>query len=81
MKSDLDTLIEELEAGVWSSLSNTSATGEPQTSVLNRALLEPCWHCGGSGECGCSTCAVMKPAVIWAAGECVACKYRRVPVQ
>jgi hypothetical protein len=40
-----------------------------------------CWHCGGSGECNCSTCGVMKPFVMWAAGECVACKSRKPRVQ
>lgn len=40
-----------------------------------------CWHCGGSGECNCSTCGVMKPSVVWAAGECVACKSREARVQ
>jgi hypothetical protein len=40
-----------------------------------------CWHCGGSGECNCSTCGVMKPSVVWAAGECVACKPRKARVQ
>ena len=40
-----------------------------------------CWHCGGSHECNCSTCGLMKPSVVWAAGECVACKPRKVRVQ
>ena len=40
-----------------------------------------CWHCGGSRECNCSTCGVMKPSVVWAAGECVACKSRKSRVQ
>lgn len=35
-----------------------------------------CWHCGGSGRCKCSSCGVMKPVVIWAEGDCVACKAR-----
>jgi hypothetical protein len=40
-----------------------------------------CWHCSGSGECNCSTCGVMKPSVVWTAGECVACKSRKALVQ
>jgi hypothetical protein len=40
-----------------------------------------CWHCGGSRKCKCSTWGVMKPSVVWAAGECVACKPRMVRVQ
>lgn len=40
-----------------------------------------CWHCRGSGECNCSTCGVMKPSTIWAAGECVACKPGKARVQ
>lgn len=40
-----------------------------------------CWHCGGSGACECSTCGVMKPSTVWAAGECVACKPRQAPVR
>jgi|HubBroStandDraft_6_1064221.scaffolds.fasta_scaffold888924_2 hypothetical protein len=40
-----------------------------------------CWHCCGSGECNCSTCGVMKPLVMWAAGECVACKSKKARVQ
>lgn len=40
-----------------------------------------CWHCSGSGECNCSTCGVMKPSVVWAAGECVACKSRKARLQ
>lgn len=40
-----------------------------------------CWHCGGSGECNCSACGVMKPSVTWAAGECVACRSRKGRVQ
>ena len=40
-----------------------------------------CWHCAGSGECNCSTCGVMKPSVVWAAGKCVACKARKPRVQ
>jgi hypothetical protein len=40
-----------------------------------------CWHCSGSGECNCSTCGVMKPSVVWAVGECVACKRRKPRVQ
>lgn len=40
-----------------------------------------CWHCDGSGECDCSTCGLMKPSTVWAAGECVACKPRKARVQ
>lgn len=40
-----------------------------------------CWHCGGSGECNCTTCGIMKPSVVWAAGECLACKARNAHVQ
>lgn len=40
-----------------------------------------CWHCGGSGECNCSACGVMKAAVAWTAGECVACKSKKSRVQ
>jgi hypothetical protein len=47
--------------------------------VLRKA--KTCWHCGGSGECNCSTCGVMKPSVVWAAGECVTCKARRTRLQ
>lgn len=40
-----------------------------------------CWHCDGVGECNCSTCGVMKPSTVWAAGECVACKAKKARVQ
>jgi hypothetical protein len=40
-----------------------------------------CWHCGGSGECNCSACGVMKPSVAWTAGECVACKSKKSRIQ
>jgi hypothetical protein len=40
-----------------------------------------CWHCGGSGECKCSTCGMIKPSTVWAAGECAACKPKKVRVQ
>jgi hypothetical protein len=39
-----------------------------------------CWHCSGTGECD-STCGVMKPSVMWVAGECVACKSRKARIQ
>jgi hypothetical protein len=42
---------------------------------------ETCWHCGGSGECDCSTCGVMKALTIWAPGECVPCKAQKNRVQ
>jgi hypothetical protein len=42
---------------------------------------ETCWHCGGSGECDCSTCGVMKALTIWAPGECVPCKAQKTRVQ
>ena len=40
-----------------------------------------CWHCSGSGECNCVSCGVMKPSVVWAAGECVVCKARNIRTQ
>lgn len=40
-----------------------------------------CWHCVGLGVCDCSTCGVMKPSVVWSAGECVACKFRKTRLQ
>jgi hypothetical protein len=40
-----------------------------------------CWHCGGARESDCSTCGVMKPSVVWAAGKCVACKAPKTRVQ
>ncbi len=40
-----------------------------------------CWHCGGSGECKCATCGIIKPSTVWAAGECVACKRRQARIQ
>lgn len=40
-----------------------------------------CWHCSGSGQCTCVTCGVMKPSVVWAAGECVVCKARKTRTQ
>lgn len=45
MKSDLDVLTEELEAGIW-------APGEVHlsTSSAQAAPVKPCWHCGGSGK-------------------------------
>jgi len=49
--------------------------------LRSTAAPAPCWHCGGSGECNCSTCGMMKPSVVWAAGECVACKARKALVQ
>jgi hypothetical protein len=53
--------------------SNCAATAQiPATT---------CWHCGGSGECDCSTCGLMKPSVVWAAGQCAACKARKARVQ
>jgi hypothetical protein len=81
MKSDLDTLIEELEAGALGRLSSGSAAGNAQSSPLDRETSKPCWHCGGSGVCGCSICGVMKPLVVWATGGCVACNTGGVPVQ
>jgi len=50
-----------------------SPTQTPATSM--------CWHCGGSRECNCSACGVMKPSVVWAGGECVACKSKNARVQ
>ncbi len=41
----------------------------------------PCWHCQDTGECDCISCGVMKPGLLWVAGECVACKARKVPIQ
>jgi hypothetical protein len=54
---------------------NHAATPAPISTIAT------CWHCGGSGECNCSTCGVMKPLVAWAAGECVACKARKTRAQ
>jgi TubC N-terminal docking domain len=54
----------------------------PSDSVAIPARIPAtCWHCSGKGECDCSTCGVMKPSVVWAAGECVACKSRKPRVQ
>lgn len=52
-----------------------------QTDKLGNTAPAVCWHCGGSGDCDCSTCGVMRPSVIWAAGVCVACKSRKSRVQ
>lgn len=51
--------------------------------AILEALRKPiaCWHCSGSGECDCSTCGVMKPSVVWAAGGCVVCKAQKARVQ
>jgi TubC N-terminal docking domain len=40
-----------------------------------------CWHCGGLRTCNCSACGVMRAAVEWTAGECVACKSKKSRVQ
>lgn len=40
-----------------------------------------CWHCGGTGECKCCSCGMLKPSTVWAAGECVACKPGQARVQ
>jgi len=55
---------------------------EAKPAILE-VLRQPatCWHCDGSGACDCSTCGVMRPSVIWAEGECVACKARKARVQ
>ena len=55
--------------------SDCAATHVPTPAAAN------CWHCGGSGECNCSTCGVMKPSVVWAAGECVACRAKNSRAQ
>jgi len=56
---------------------------EAKPAILEALRKAPakCWHCNGSGECECATCGVMKPSVVWAAGECVACKARKAHVQ
>jgi hypothetical protein len=47
----------------------------------NTLAITTCWHCGGSGECKCSTCGMLKPSTVWAAGECIACKPTQARVQ
>jgi hypothetical protein len=59
---------------------NGCAAPMPPTEAT-QTIEQSCWHCGGSGECDCSTCGVMRPAVVWTAGECVACKVRKTRVQ
>jgi hypothetical protein len=56
----------------------------PSNSVALPTQIQPtatCWHCGGSGECNCSACGVIKPSTAWAAGECVACKAKKTRLQ
>ena len=40
-----------------------------------------CWHCKSTGYCDCTSCGAMKPGFVWAAGQCVACRARKVLVQ
>jgi hypothetical protein len=55
--------------------------GTGRSSTDPAAGSETCWHCHGSGTCDCSMCGLMKPAITWVAGECVACKAIRAHVQ
>jgi hypothetical protein len=40
-----------------------------------RMVRDPCWHCGGSGRCDCSSCGSNR-AGAWGPGPCVPCKTR-----
>jgi hypothetical protein len=70
MKSDLDLLIEQIKRGEWS--------GEAMSQEMPPATgpAPVCWHCGGSSQCDCISCGVMKPSVSWDAGPCVPCQHR-----
>jgi hypothetical protein len=70
MKTELDLLIEEIERGEWSN------TAKPKKVPVESELEPTCWHCGGSGRCGCIACGVMKPSTAWDAGPCVPCQNR-----
>jgi len=59
-------------------LRNDPPDSTPTADQVAKATA--CWHCCGLGECNCSTCGVMKPSVVWSAGECVACKSRKTCV-
>lgn len=69
--------IEALRAVCGSPRANTRA-GIPE--ALPKVVPE-CSHCGGSGRCRCSSCAVMTPTVVWAEGQCIACSACEAPVQ
>jgi len=84
-KSALESLIEELEAGVWDTRSGQEPAAAPlreahpalDTQRSARAPAgrsERCWHCHGEGLCDCSTCGTMKPQIVWTAGRCAACR-------
>jgi hypothetical protein len=65
----------ELEPGVWIRRPWAGCTTvKPEARGEPRKVAVTCWHCGGSGRCGCSSCGVMWPQVTWAAGECLACR-------
>lgn len=54
---------------------------KPAILKVLRSRSSTCWHCDGTGQCECSTCGVMKPSVIWAAGRCMACRARKECLQ
>lgn len=68
MKSELDKLIEELEAGTKidppkAGMDHVEAAAPPQ-----RKVAVTCWHCQGEKTCDCLACWQNGP------GECVTCK-------
>lgn len=53
-------------------------TAAPITGRLVEDFEErPCWHCGGSGRCGCVTCGRFEPHLAWQPGPCKPCGIRK----
>ncbi len=79
LDSELLTRVREAKPAILAVLRQRPSDCGPHSS--RNAVTVPCWHCGGSGECNCSTCGVIKPSVVWSMGECVACKSRKSRIQ
>lgn len=75
MKSDLESLIENLERGTWKPKDELSLTADAPVEAdalkPSRQRARTCWHCNGTARCDCTTCA---PGFLSESGKCVVCK-------
>jgi hypothetical protein len=85
MSSELDRFFAVLETGESEAIQLgivRDASASPTIGQsLKRGSAQPrgfvCWHCQGTGKCGCITCGHLEAHAVWKAGSCVPCDVRR----
>lgn len=68
----------EIEPGRWIHHPwDGCKTIVPRPPKAAQEAEQPCWHCGGKGECNCIECGLYKARMEWAAGPCLSCEARK----